>query len=177
MQVIEKKHQVCFEVLAVESIMSLFQFGFRVINNETSQDSVPQSQSTNVAAVCYLPEQEDTFLRDDEYSEVVLSVEHMVDADDSTSTRKRRNYNHYSPEMRAKIGKYAINHFKEQVSNLSESTMRTFKQAYEMKLKEKKKQGEAHAQVTVTSISEDTRGRPPILLDLDKKLITLLKSI
>ena len=131
----EKKHQVCFEVLAVESIMSLFQFGFTVINNETSQDSVPQSQSTNVAAVRYLPEQEDSFLRDDEYSEVVLSVEHMVDPDDSTSTGKRRNYNHYSPEMRAKIGKYAsengnlraINHFKEQVSNLSESTVRTFK--------------------------------------------------
>ena len=155
-------------------------------NNETSQDSVPQSQSTNVAAVRHLPEQEDTFLRDDEYSEVVLSVEHMVDPDDSTSTRKRRNYNHYSPEMRAKIGKYAsengnlraINHFKEQVSNLSESTVRTFKQAYEKKLKEKKKQGGAHAQVTVTSIPEDTRGRP-IFLDLDKKLITLLiiKSI
>ena len=185
MQVIAKKHQVCFEVLAVESIMSLFQFGFTVINNETSQDSVPQSQSTNVAAVRYLPEQEDTFLRDDEYSEVVLSVERMVDPDDSTSTRKRRNKNHYSPEMRAKIGKYAsengnlraINHFKEQVSNLSESTVRTFKQAYEKKLKEKKKQGGAHAQVTVTSIPEDTRGRPPILLDLDKKLITLLKSI
>ena len=185
MQVIAKKHQVCFEVLAVESIISLLQFGFTVINNETSQDSVPQSQSTNVAAVRYLPEQEDTFLRDDEYSEVVLSVEHMVDPDDSTSTRKRRNYNHYSPEMRAKIGKYAsengnlraINHFKEQVSNLSESTVRTFKQAYEKKLKEKKKQGGAHAQVTVTSIPEDTRGRPPILLDLDKKLITLLKSI
>ena len=29
----------------------------------------------------------------------------------------------------------------------------------------------------MTSIPEDTRGRPPILLDLDKKLITLLKSI
>ena len=73
MQVIAKKHQVCFEVLGVESIMSLFQFGFTVIN-ETLQDSVPQSQSTNVAAVRYLPEQKDNFLRDDEYSEVVLSV-------------------------------------------------------------------------------------------------------
>ena len=73
--------------------MFLFQFGFMVINNETSQDSVPQSQLTNVAAVCYLPEQEDTFLRDDEFSEVVLLVEHMIVPDDSTSTRKRRNYN------------------------------------------------------------------------------------
>ena len=55
----------------------------------------------------------------------------MVDPDDCTSKRKRRNYNHYSPEMRAKIGKYAsengnlraINHFKAQVSNLTESTV------------------------------------------------------
>ena len=31
--------------------------------------------------------------------------------------------------------------------------------------------------VTVTSIPQDTRCRPPILLDLDKKLLTLLKSI
>ena len=67
--------------------MSLFQFGFTFINNETSQDSVPQSQSTNVAAVRYLPEQEDTFLRDDEYSEVVLSVEHMVDPDDKKAKK------------------------------------------------------------------------------------------
>ena len=82
--------------------------------------------------------------------------------------------------MRAKIGKYAsekgnlrpITHFK--VSNLSESSVRTFKKEYERKLKEKKKQGGAHAQATVTCIPEDTRRRPPIL---DKKLITLLKSI
>ena len=58
--------------------------------------------------------------------------------------------------MRAKIGKYAsekgnlraITHFKAQVSNLSESSVRTFKKEYERKLKEKKKQGGAHAQVS-----------------------------
>jgi hypothetical protein len=91
----------------VENIMSLFQFGFTVINNENSQDSIPQSQSINVAACRYLPDREDSFLGDEEYNEVVSSVGHMVNPDDSTSKRKRKNYNHYSPEMRAKIGKYA----------------------------------------------------------------------
>ena len=53
--------------------------------------------------------------------------------------------------------------------------MRTFKQAYQKKLKETKSQG--GIQESVTSIPRGTRGRPPILLDLDQKLISLLKSI
>ena len=85
--------------------------------------------------------------------------------------------------MRAKIGKYAsengnlraINHFKAQLPNLTESTVRTFKKAYQKKLKETKRQG--GIQESVTSILHGTRGRPPILLDLDQKLISLLKSI
>ena len=53
--------------------------------------------------------------------------------------------------------------------------MRTFKKAYQKKLKETKRQG--GIQESVTSIPHGTRGRPPILLDLDQKLISLLKSI
>ena len=108
----------------------------------------------------------------------------IVDPDKSCpSNRKRGNYNHYSPEMRAKIGKYAsengnlraINHFKAQLPNLTESTVRTFNQAYQKKLKETKSQG--GIQESGTSIPHGTRGRPPILLDLDQKLISLSKSI
>ena len=99
-----------------------------------------------------------------------------------SSKRKQGNYNHYSPELRAQIGKYAsengnlraLNHFKAQLPNLKESTVRTFKQEYQKKLKEKKRQG---IQESVTSIPHDTRGRPPLLLDLDQKLMLLLKSI
>ena len=100
-----------------------------------------------------------------------------------SSKRKRGNYNHYSPELRAQIGKYAsengnlraLNHFKAQLPNrLKESTVRTFKQEYQKKLKETKRQG---IQESVTSIPHDTRGRPPLLLDLDQKLMLLLKSI
>lgn len=102
--------------------------------------NLPQSHSPNVAACGYLPEQEATSLGTDEYNEVVLSVGNIVDPDKiSSSNRKRRNYNHYSLRIRAKTGKYAsenvnlraINPFKAQLPNLTESTVRTFKQAYQ----------------------------------------------
>ena len=102
--------------------------------------NLPQSHSPNAAACGYLPEQEATSLGTEEYNAVVLSVGNIVDPDkNSSSNRKRGNYNHYSPKMRAKTSKYAsengnlraINHFKAQLPNLTESTVRTFKQAYQ----------------------------------------------
>ena len=163
--------------------MSLFQFGFTVKETVNSQNSAAHSQPANAGACAFLPEQEATNLGSEEYNEVVLSVGDAVDPNKNLSSkRKRGNYNHYSPELRAQIGKYAsengnlraLNHFKAQLPNLKESTVRTFKQAYQKKLKEMKRQG---IQESVTSIPHDTRGRPPLLLDLDQKLILLLKSI
>lgn len=163
--------------------MSLFQFGFTVKETVNSQNSAAHSQPANAGACAFLPEQEATNLGSEEYNEVVLSVGDAVDPNKNLlSKRKRGNYNHYSPELRAQIGKYAgengnlraLNHFKAQLPNLKESTVRTFKQAYQKKLKEMKRQG---IQESVTSIPHDTRGRPPLLLDLDQKLILLLKSI
>ena len=121
----------------------------RPIVKETGnpQESTPQSHSPNAAVCGYLPEQDATSFGTEEYNEVVLSVGNIVDPDrNSSSNRKRGNYNHYAPEMCAKIGKYAsengnlraINHFKEQVPNLTASTVRTFKKAYQKKLKETK---------------------------------------
>ena len=101
---------------------------------------------------------------------------HSTEGSSATSAaRKRGKYQHYSAETRGKIGKYAsengnskaINHFKEELPILKESTVRTFKQAYEKRLGEEKKKGNTDA----TAI-----GRPPILRDLDSKLISLLKS-
>ena len=100
------------------------------------QESTPQSHSPNAAVCGYLPEQDATSFGTEEYNEVVLSVGNIVDPDrNSSSNRKRGNYKHYPPEMRAKIGKYAsengniraINHFKAQLPNLTESAVRTFK--------------------------------------------------
>ena len=109
---------------------------------------------------------------------------HSTDGSLATSAaQKRGKYQHYSAETHAKIRKYtsengnskAINHFKEELPTLKESTLRTFKQAYEKRLREEKKKGNIGA--TITAIPGDTRGRPQILCDLDSKLISLLKSI
>ena len=103
-----------------------------------SQESTLQSHSPNAAVCGYLPEQKAISLGTEEYNEVVLSVRNIVDPDrNSSSNTKRGNYNQYSPEMRAKIGKYAsengnlraIDHFKAQLPNLTESTVRTFKKS------------------------------------------------
>ena len=85
------------------------------------------------------------------------------------------NYNHYSPEISAKIGKYAsengnskaLKQFKAEVPNLKESTVRSFKQVY-VKVKELRKKRNVEAQVL--AIPSDTRGRPPILLELVKSI-------
>lgn len=77
---------------------------------------------------------------------IVSAVGNIVNphAENSSSevTRKRGNYNRYSPEIRAKIGKYTsengdlkdIYHFKAQIPNL------TFKKTYMKELREKKRE-------------------------------------
>ena len=63
---------------------------------------------------------------------------HSTEGSSATSAaRKRGKYQHCSAETCAKIGKYAsangnskaINHFKEELPTLKESTVRTFKRA------------------------------------------------
>ena len=109
---------------------------------------------------------------------------HSTEGSSATSAaRKRGKYQHCSAETCAKIGKYAsangnskaINHFKEELPTLKESTVRTFKRAYEKILREEKKKGKTDA--TVIAIPSDTRGRPPILCDPESILISLLMSI
>ena len=68
-----------------------------------------------------------------------------------------------------------LKRFKAEVPNLKKSRVRSLKQAYEKKLTEVRKKRNAEAQVL--AIPSDTRGRRPILLELDAKLISLLKSI
>ena len=142
-----------------------------------------------IAVPAYFPSQESTSLGDVEYYAVESSVAslvnpHSTEGSSATSAaRKRGKYQHYSAETCAKIGKYAsengnskaINQFKEELPTLKESTVRTFKRAYEKRLREKKKKGKTEA--PVIAIPSDTRGRPPILCDLDSISISLLRSI
>ena len=80
----------------------------------------------------------------------------------TSAARKLGIYQHYSAETHAKIGKYAsengyskaINHFKEDLPTLKESTARTFKRAYEKRLRAEKKKSNTDA--TVIAIPSDT---------------------
>ena len=61
-----------------------------------------------------------------------------------------------------------------QYPNLRESTIRNFKKAYkdQMDLQTKRNQP-----AMITTLPKKPRGRPPILLDLDEKLIKFLRAI
>ena len=90
-------------------------------------------------------------------------------------------YIHYMAEQRAKIGKYALEngnerarrHFSSKLPNLKESTIRSFKSAYKQSYRNREK---ANPQ-PVMEIPAKPKRRPPILLDLDEKLIKFLKAV
>ena len=94
----------------------------------------------------------------------------------------RGKYTVYAPEQRASIGKYALEngnerarrHFQSRFPNLNESTIRNFKKAYKERLAHERKRD--HPQ-PVTAITARPRGRPPILLELDGKLLQYLKAL
>lgn len=119
-------------------------------------------------SLLFRPTFQSTSLGNVEYHTVESSVASLVNphsAEGSSATsaaRKRGKYQHYSAETCAKIGKYAsdngnskaINHFKEELPTLKESTVRTFKQAYEKRLREERKK------VTQTRLSLLSRVTP-----------------
>ena len=171
--------------------MSLFRCGLTVQKKKVTErpNNSDASEEIQPAVPAYFPSQESTSLDNVEYHAVESSVAslfnpHSTDGSSVTSAaRKRGKYQLYSAETRAKIGKYAsengnskaMNHFKEEFPTLKESTVRTFKQAYEKSLREENKKGNTDA--TVIATPSDTRGRPPIFRELDSKLISLLRSI
>ncbi|KAL9977675.1 hypothetical protein ACROYT_G015107 [Oculina patagonica] len=99
---------------------------------------------------------------------------HSMECTSATSAaRKHEKYQHYSAETGANIGKYAsengylkaINCFKDKLPRLMESTVLTFKQAYEKRLRVEKKKANKDA-TAITIPNENTHGWPLILRDL-----------
>ena len=94
---------------------------------------------------------------------------------------KRNSYTHYSGETRVKIAKYAVEngntkavkHFEKEFPNLKENTVRNFKKKYYEKLSKARREGKTE----VLSLPSKVCGRPPILMELDAKLIRFLKGI
>ena len=84
---------------------------------------------------------------------------------------KRKCYTHYTDQQRAKIGKYALEHgnenarkhFMKDLPNLGESTIRS--------------RLAVPGTASVTSTPTKPRGRPPLLLELDTKLLHFLQCL
>ncbi len=86
-----------------------------------------------------------------------------------------------TPEQRVQIGRYALENGNENARRhflgqfeLNESTIRNFKKAYKEKLGHQQKQ---HQPQPIAKIISKPRGCPPILLQLDEKLIKFLRAV
>ena len=90
---------------------------------------------------------------------------------------QRGKYVKYTDQARARIGKYASEngnekarqHFLAEFPKLHESSIRNFKKMYLKKVKETRS--------SITSLPIRRKGRPPLLLELDDKLINYLRAI
>ena len=159
--------------------MSLFRFGFRPLPPTTS----PATSEINEAGFCStLPTLSESGLGIVEYQEVATAVNKELAAPPAKRKRGSGTYTTYTPTQRAMIGKYALEngnerarkHFLSKFPNLPESTIRYFKKAYREELEKKRKKCDPQPVVEITA---RPKGRPPILLDLDEKLMKFLKAI
>ena len=149
-------------------------------------DSDTGNEKADNPSPAYLPSAFESGLGQQEYQNVVSNVVDLVNPSTVSPATgrqrgKRQSYVHYSGEMRANIGKYtaengiekARKYFSKDFPDLKESTIRNFKKKYHVKLAEARKAGNTE----VICIPSEVRGRPPILMDLDNKLLTFLKGI
>ena len=151
--------------------MSLFQFGF---SSSSSSSSVPHVETPD-----YFPQEEESGLGRDEYEVVAAGVSDLAEP---ARKKPRGEYTKYTEEDRAKIGRYASEsgnerarkHFLSKFPHLTESTVRYFKKLYIKRLQEEKLKENPEL---ITKISIKQRGRPPIMLDLDAKLIKFLSIL
>ena len=158
--------------------MSLFQFGLKRVNSTVSQvEQPPQPVPSHV------PELHETSLSAEEHASVVLAVSDLSDPAVQSNKRQRRGkYSVFTDKDRAKIGKYASEHgnerarkwFSKEFPNLHESTIRNFKRRYLTTLKEESKKVNPEV---ISSLPCKSRGRPPLLLELDGKLIQVLRAV
>ena len=157
--------------------MSLFQFGIRRISScSRSEEDGEQSRFVQP----YLPNFEESGLGRVEYDNVAGTVSELADPSPAAKkARKQEEIMLYSPEKRAEIAlengnERARLHFLAEFPNLHESTITNFKAAYKQCLKAQKKQAQP---LPITALPCKPRGRPPISLELDEKLIKFLRAV
>lgn len=157
--------------------MSLFQYGFAPVPVE-APETVP------VTVANHMPQLSDVGLSIEEHANVSAAVSDLADPAILSNKRKPRGkYTAYSDEARAKIGKYASQNgnerarqkFLTEFPKLTESTVRNFKKMYLQQLKEERKKNPIPNPVTKLPVLP--KGRPPLMLSLDQKLIKFLKAV
>ena len=119
----------------------------------------------------------------EEHDTVTTAVVDLATPEPIAKRRKvRGKCAKYSDQQCARIGKYtsehgnerARKHFLADFQNLNESTVRYFKALYQQKMREERKKDNPQP---VTSLPTQPRGRPPLLLDLNAKLVTFLQAV
>ena len=161
------------------SKMSLFQYGFTRIIEQRNE---AEAGSSGTFVPDHLPSLNESGLGVVEYGEVTRAVSELSDPQPAKKRNPRGSYTKYTPKQRAEIGKYALEngnerarrHFSVQFPKLTESTVRNFKKCYKEELDKQRKELIPRP---VKEIEPKTRGRPPILLELDEKLRKFLRAI
>ena len=125
--------------------MSIFKYSSKKPDSDTG------NEKDDHPLPAYLPRAFESGLGQQEYQNVVSNVVNPSTVSPATGRQrgKRQSYDHYSGEMRAKIGKYAAEngnekarkHFSKDFLDLKESTIRNFKKKYYVKLAEARKAG------------------------------------
>ena len=135
----------------------------------------------------YVPDIDESGLGIQGYENVVSNVIDLTSPSPSqlafskNQRPKRKSYTHFTDEQRAEIAKYpaengnnnAFKHFENEFPDLKESTDSNFKKTCYSCLSEARRNGES----CVTAITSKVHGRPPVLMELDGKLIRFLKGI
>lgn len=130
----------------------------------------------------HMPQQTESGMNVEEFGNVSAAVSDLTDPSTSKKRAARGKYTIYTDEDRATIGKYASQHgndrarkkFLDKYPKLTESTVRNFKKMYLKKVKEERQKGGVPC---VSKLPVLPKGRPPLMLDLDHKLLTFLKAV
>ena len=125
-----------------------------------------------------LPRSEETGLGEVLTKEANTAVERVSEEERNGAECRKRKYTHFTPEQRAKIGKYAaeygntasVRHFSKEFSTLGESTVRLFRKGYEAELRRKSLEHE------ISHLPKKKQGRPLTLGDLDQYLRALRRA-
>ena len=120
--------------------MSLFQFGFTIANSSTTNE--PEVTATT----SYMPQQAESGLGSDEYTNVATAVSDLANPEPAAKKKDLRQIYKVFICKSANIGRYAsengimkaTRHFLGDFPHITESAIRNFKKLYLQKMRDKR---------------------------------------